>query len=47
MRKAGLLVMKPDQTVGRRMLHSLTPTVPVVTTATGRGIDFGFCLVRF
>jgi len=46
MRKAGLLVMKPDQTDGRRMLYSLAPSVPVVTTATGRGIDFGFCLIR-
>jgi hypothetical protein len=39
--------MKPDPTDGRRMLYSLVPSVPVVTTATGRGIDFCYCLVRF
>jgi DNA-binding transcriptional ArsR family regulator len=46
MRKAGLLVMKPDQTDGRRMLYSLAPSVPVVKTETGAVIDFGFCLIR-
>jgi DNA-binding transcriptional ArsR family regulator len=46
MRAAGLLAVKPDPQDGRRMLYSLMPSVPVVTTPAGRAIDFGFCLLR-
>ena len=46
MRAAGLLVMKPDPTDGRRQVYSLAASVPLVTLPTGRGIDFGFCLLR-
>ena len=47
MRAAGLLAVNPDPQDGRRMLYSLLPAVPVVVTPTGRGIDFGFCLLRW
>jgi hypothetical protein len=47
MRSAGLLVIAPDPTDGRRMLYSLAPSVPVVKSPEGIVIDFGFCLLRF
>jgi DNA-binding transcriptional ArsR family regulator len=47
MRSAGLLVTTPDSVDGRRMLYSLSPSVPVVKTPEGAAIDFGFCLLRF
>jgi hypothetical protein len=47
MRSAGLLVTMPDPTDGRRMLYSLSPSVPVVKSPEGITIDFGFCLLRF
>jgi hypothetical protein len=47
MRSAGLLVVTPDPTDGRRMLYSLAPSVPVVKSPEGIAIDFGFCLLRF
>jgi len=47
MRSAGLLVTSPDRTDGRRMLYSLSPSVPVTKTPEGRTvIDFGFVLLR-
>jgi hypothetical protein len=46
MRKAGLLVMQPDPADGRRMLYSLSSSVPVTMTESGAVIDFGFLLLR-
>ena len=46
MRRAGLLVMAPDPADRRRQLYSLSPSVPLAATASGRVVDFGFCLLR-
>ena len=47
MRAAGLLLVAPDPTDGRRMLYALAPAVPVVKSPEGAvAIDFGFCLLR-
>ncbi|MBI5772701.1 MAG: hypothetical protein HZA89_03035, partial [Verrucomicrobia bacterium] len=46
LRAAGLVVTRPDPADGRRMLYSLSPTVPVVKTDKGAVIDFGCCVVR-
>ena len=47
MRRAGLLVVKPDPVDGRRMLYSLAPSMPLTKTEGWTVIDFGFCLLRF
>jgi hypothetical protein len=39
-------VTQPDKVDARRMLYSLSPTVPLVKTETGGVIDFGFCSLR-
>lgn len=43
--QAGMLSAALDPQDKRRMLYRLTPSVPVVRTATGTAIDFGVCLV--
>ena len=45
LRDAGLLTAMPDRVDRRRMLYSLSPSVPVVKTAMGTAIDFGCCLL--
>jgi hypothetical protein len=44
--KAGFLQMAPDPVDGRRMLYTLSPSVPVAQTAAGWELDFGCCVVR-
>ena len=47
LRKAGLLLMAPDQNDARRQAYALTPHVAVTgTAADGWELDFGCCLVR-
>jgi hypothetical protein len=46
MRRAGLVVMEPDPTDGRRFRYALSPNVPLQDTPEGKVMDFGFCLVR-
>ncbi|MBA4147711.1 MAG: helix-turn-helix transcriptional regulator [Verrucomicrobia bacterium] len=46
LREAGLVSMNPNPKDGRRSLYALSPLVPLITTATGPQIDFGFCILR-
>ena len=46
LKKAGMVTTAPDPSDGRRMLYGLSPNMSVVTTAEGRALDFGCCLVR-
>ena len=46
LRSAGLIVMKPDTQDRRRQLYSLTASLPLMNTPSGKVIDFGFCLIR-
>lgn len=47
LRNAGLLVAAQDATDGRRQAYTLAPSVIVTTTAEGKTMDFGYCVVRF
>ncbi len=44
--KAGFLKMSPDPADGRRMLYTLSPSVPIAKTTTGWELDFGCCVLR-
>ncbi|MFM2081647.1 MAG: Helix-turn-helix domain [Verrucomicrobiota bacterium] len=46
MERAGLLVRTPDRADKRRMLYSLSPSLPLVKSETDVALEFGFCLVR-
>jgi predicted transcriptional regulator len=46
MRSAGFVVTAENPKDGRRLLYSLSPSVPVENTPTGTVVDFGFCLLR-
>ena len=46
MRRAGLVVMEPDPTDGRRFRYALASNVPLQDTPEGKVMDFGFCVVR-
>jgi hypothetical protein len=45
MRSKGFILMKPDLEDRRRTLCTLSPSVPVVTTPTGKVMDFGFIAI--
>lgn len=47
MRKAGLLEMTPDREDERRRLYHLHPAVKILTTETGREMDFGCAVMRW
>jgi len=47
LRNVGLVMKQPNPGDGRCSLYALSPTVPIVRTAEGCVIDFGFCMVRF
>ena len=47
MERAGVLVTTPDPVDKRRRLYGLSPALPLVKSATGMTMDFGFCLLRF
>ena len=44
--KAGFLQMAIDPADGRRMLYTLSPSVPVAKTSSGWELDFGCCVLR-
>jgi DNA-binding transcriptional ArsR family regulator len=46
LRDAGLLVTEQDKVDGRRQAYRLAPSVKLATTAEGRTMDFGYCLIR-
>ena len=46
LREAGLVVVIPNPTDGRKQLYSLAPGISVTKTETGCHLDLGICLFR-
>lgn len=44
--KAGLMIVEQDPKNQRRNLYTLAPAVKTGSGATGRTMDFGYCLLR-